>query len=375
MVTPALHPITIAVVGLGESGQSIVNHVRERSGVRIAALCDVDGERTRRAADAIGAEAYTDHRSLFQDSRRHGIDAHFLALPVHPLVDALLTAGSNAAPVVVSPPFARSVVEARRIVDAFKNAGAACWAPRPWRDAAPLEALARAAVGPGSVFACRVDALFGADVAGWRGDRARAGGGVLLHGAYDAIDFLVAALGLPLSVHAELSFAPSQGSPRTYDTEDAAALTLRFPRDVVAGVWAARCLGAPPIWRVRMATQRGLVEAVFDPRDRRENEIVSSASVDGAPATVVDNRELDKWPADRGASTENLAADGIRPSNALAGAIQVLNMLQGEVGPLPATAEQHLATLAVIDAAYLSAKTGASESPPSMLHAVSGNVA
>lgn len=375
MVTPTLHPITIAVVGLGETGQSILDHVRERPGVRIAALCDIDGERLRRAADSIGAEAYTDPRSLFQESRRHGIDAHFLALPIHQSVDALLTAASCAASVVVSPPFARSVVEARRIVDAFQSAGASCWAPRPWRDAAPLEALARAAVAPGSVFACRVDAVFGADVAGWRGDRARAGGGVLLHGAYDAIDFLVTTLGLPLSVHAELSFVPSPGGPRTYDTEDAAALSLRFPRDVVASAWAARCPGAIPIWRVRMATQRGLAAAAFDPRGRRDSETASTASVADPAATGADDRESEEWPADRGPSTGNHAGEGIHESNARTGAIQVLNMLQGEVGALPATAEQHLATLAAIDAAYLSAKTGASESPPSMLHAVSGNVA
>ena len=375
MVTPTLHPITIAVVGLGETGQSILDHVRERPGVRIAALCDIDGERLRRAADTLGAVAYTDHRSLFQESRRHGIDAHFLALPIHQGVDALLTAASNAASVVVSPPFARSVVEGRRVIDAFHDAGTCCWSPRPWRNTATLNSLAQVAAIPGSVFACRADVLADGHVSGWRGDRGRAGGGVLLHGAYDAIDFLVATLGLPLSVHAELSFAPSPGGPRTYDTEDAAAISMQFPRDVVASVWAARCTNTSPTWRVCMATPQGLAEATFDPQCHGNGDNPAMTSV--AEPAGLDHTEdgSHRGSADHGAPTKNHGVEGIRPSIAMAGMIQVLNMLQGEMGPLPATAEQHLATLAAIDAAYLSAKTGASESPPSILQAVSGRVA
>ena len=78
--------------------------------------------------------------------------------------------------------------------------------------------------------------------AGWRADRGRAGGGVLLNGAYGHVDLLVHLLGTPESVYAQthrLDFLPGAS---VYDTEDVAHVVLRFEggRGAVLSAWRGR---------------------------------------------------------------------------------------------------------------------------------------
>ena len=162
---------------------------------------------------------------------------------------------------------------------------------------------------------------------GWRGDSLRAGGGVLLNGAYAQVDLLVALLGMPDSVYAVCGFARAPGETLNYDTEDIALLLLRWGSDRCATL-AARRRVTPGKWHVMLAGTRGtlLWPGAESSSDGEEDRVHRTDGI-----------------ADQMSSVFGMAESGVRRAIS--------------------TAKDHLATLAVIDAAYLSAKTGAAEVP------------
>jgi predicted dehydrogenase len=172
---------------------------------------------------------------------------------------------------------------------------------------------------------------------GWRGDLARAGGGVLLHGAYEQLDLLVDRLGTPESVFAQGSSSIPPGKARSYDTEDACQVSLRFLGGRIATLDAVRRAG-PGAWKVRLVGGRRWMEVTGEGLDVRD------------PAGDL----VDHLPV----------RSGHRYGAALA---SYGGALRAGLRNLPSTAADHLPTLAVVEAAYLSMRTGQAESPARFL--------
>lgn len=73
--------IRAGVIGAGDRGMELVNHIRACSGVEVIAFADVYRTSLERAQGAVpGAAAYLDYRKLLDDP---GIDAVFIATPQH----------------------------------------------------------------------------------------------------------------------------------------------------------------------------------------------------------------------------------------------------------------------------------------------------
>ncbi len=330
------HQVTrlkVAQAGLVGVGAEYLSVLQADDQFDLVAVADADPERLRRFAEDTSLRTYEDYRSLIVESVQTGLDVLFVTLEPFQSVDLLEVAAEHGVGVFHKAPFARSLGEAQRLVDRFGAADCPLMVPRFWQTDPAFAGLNDLTTLAGRVYAATADAWTVEDPGGWRGDSARAGGGGLLNGAYEVADLLVTLLGVPESVFAQCSAAVAPGAARKYDTEDTALVSLRFTEDRIAGITAWR--GAPETFvRVALFGAERLVEVYPD-----------RLTITPCGGGSVEVREVQATPATAGA----LRAFGTA-------------RLAGGRKPAPA-AQEHLATMAVIEAAYLSAKTGAPESP------------
>jgi predicted dehydrogenase len=109
--------LRIAVIGAGHLGSRHAQKYAALAGVRLAAVCDVDIARARAAAQPSGAAAFSDYRKVKDVDAvsvvtptvtHHEVAAHFIDRGIHALVEK---------------PIARSVTEARDLVDRARAKG------------------------------------------------------------------------------------------------------------------------------------------------------------------------------------------------------------------------------------------------------------
>ncbi len=174
----------------------------------------------------------------------------------------------------------------------------------------------------------------------WLNDPELAGGGVLLHNCYDLIDELLLCFGLPQSVYAlTINQAPDR-QQRMSLTEDTAIVTMRFTDVLIAQICASRTLG-PARRHLRVHGQQRHLTAT-------EQEVV-----------LYDNGG-------------NLLEQKTYPDDAVPAKKRMLENLANAVWN-PDTCSLYpshgcdLQTMAVIEAAYLSARTGMAEDPERLL--------
>lgn len=303
----------------------------------LKAVADTDPKRLRRRTEAIPARAYEDYRSLVVETAHAGLDLLVVALQPFQSLGFLEMAADRRIPVFHQAPFARSVSEGRRVVSRFLEKACPFVVSRWWQFDPAFDTLRALTAGRSYVHAATARVETSDTSAGWRGDSVRAGGGVLLNGAYEAVDMLVHLLGLPETVYAQCAVRVKPPAPRPYDTEDAALLSLSFSRERIAQVTAIR--GAPEAsFRVTLVD----AEQTLDVTPER----LTITPRDKSPAQT--HTVWSKYPVVHalGAFAEQLTSD----ERAFA-----------------STGEEHLKTLAVIEAAYLSAKTAEPESPNRLL--------
>lgn len=85
-------PITVAIVGSGRQGRAILQELQKIEGVEVAAVCDVDPGRLKKAVRRVrGLRGYASHAEMFE--KESGLQAVFIATPTHlhrePALDAL----------------------------------------------------------------------------------------------------------------------------------------------------------------------------------------------------------------------------------------------------------------------------------------------
>ncbi|MHC4698278.1 MAG: Gfo/Idh/MocA family protein, partial [Planctomycetota bacterium] len=229
----------VALIGLAGVGGDYLAALRSEDGFDLVAVADTNREVLRqqvKPASGGSLGVYEDYRSLIVETAHAGLDLLFVALEPFQSIEFVELAASRGIGVFHKAPFARDVEEARRVIAQFEAHGCPLAVSRSWQhDCGLMESSAHPIRNPrknlseliGRVHAAAaiVRTADGAD--GWRGDRGRAGGGVLLNGAYEQVDMLISLLGVPESVYAQCSFQGAPGAVRKYDTEDAATLSLR----------------------------------------------------------------------------------------------------------------------------------------------------
>lgn len=328
------------LLGLTGVGAEYLAALQADAQLELVAVADDDPEVVHQAVESTQARGYEDFRSLIVEQSHAGLQVLVVALEPYRAVDFALLAAERGLAVFLKGPPARNLEEAQRLAQGFKAAGQPLVVSRPWHFEPAFNVLHDLSAQAGAVHTAAAQILVPRAVPlGWQGDSVRAGGGVLLYGSYELLDLLVQLLGVPSQVWAQCSFADVGGQARSYDTEDGVVLGLTFAQGRSASLSVARCVGLDaPQWSVCFAGARATIE--LSPKSLKVSTGESSR------------------PRTRRVRTSNRSAPALHAFTTALGE---------EQAHLDSSISAHLATLAVIDTLYLSARTGSAESPARLL--------
>ena len=324
-----MNDLRTGIVGIGGRGNIILSALAQNDSYRIQAIADQDLELATRAAQEHRAQAYDDYRSLIVQEE---LDVLFLILPNFLCDDCIRLAAKKGLHVFKEAPLARSLPEAAEWTDLMKKAQRRFHIGAQKRFAPGyLEAhrlLAEQTIG--DVYLARAESFlrFPGQFA-WRGDPVLAGGGVLLENAGHMIDQIIWNLGPPERIYSLNTARCSRKTLPPYRTEDTALLSMKFPEGAMGSVLTG-WMTTPLAERLIFHGTEGTIEV--------ETNILRLYDAEGR-LTLDDNYDVDEtW----------LVAQQIRYFANL--------LLDPQITPVSAAFE-HLANVAVIESAYLSART------------------
>lgn len=321
------------ILGIDGCGRALIESLLACPSIELIALADRDRDLAKDRAAELHIEAYDDYRSLIVEQP---LDALFVATPPFACHEHLKLAASRGIHVWRETPMARSVHEGADLIRAFEAAGARLAVARRWWFVTQAAALPDLDDLIGTPYAARGEASERrTDPLGWRGNNERAGGGVLIDRAYELVDAIVKLMHLPDEVQATTA---RRSGTRPYDTEDVASVTLRYQNGAMATILAHR------------RTWQAAWSLIFDGPDGSviiEPPTVRALAPDGTD--LIQPRTTDEAVYD--AQIEAFA-----------------QAVLADAKTHPSLASDHLATMAVIETAYLSARTGEPESPSQLYH-------
>jgi predicted dehydrogenase len=178
----------------------------------------------------------------------------------------------------------------------------------------------------------------------WRSDPVLAGGGAILYDCWEIIDRIVWNFGVPQQVYCVAGNTSSDRQQRLYLTEDTAIVTMKFNDFLSGTILAGRAAEAfdikPNKWLA--AQGQNILVKVND-----KNFEVADSQGKCLQRDEFDDDNLGKIMK----AMENFGSNLIAPDK----------------NPLVSTAADNLKVMAVIEAAYLSARTSMPEEPAKIL--------
>lgn len=112
--------LNVAVIGVGAIGKHHARVLSNLAGTRLTAVVDKNDSVAKDVANAYGATAYVDHRSMLEHERPHAVS---IAVPTPFHRDVALDALANGCDILIEKPIAMMVAEATDILDAAEAAG------------------------------------------------------------------------------------------------------------------------------------------------------------------------------------------------------------------------------------------------------------
>lgn len=348
--------LRIALVGAGDLGGKCLDALADVPSLQLVGVADRSPAGKQAAASA-GVEFFSDHRQLLGQLRP---DVLLVATPPGATVDLVRLAAQQNVHVVKGAPLARTLDEAAEMVGAMAGTGRGFAVLTPRRFNASYRALIGRRQRMGRLFLGRAHHVLNWGLEfGWRSDKASAGGGVLLEAGYQMIDLLVWAMGLPEEVyavtgrHGRPHMVEAGGEVESlgiYDTDDSAVVVLRHAD--AAGTVTASWVTSPPGEELLLHGQQGSGQASATRCVFRDDggTVLEAIDSDDRPASALAEQL-------RGLAEAFLKADAASDS-------EQLNRC-----PCESSAREHLLTMAVVEAAYLSDRTGQPEDPRHLLEA------
>lgn len=338
----AENAVKIAAIGLTEAAQKILDIAWESGLYTIVAVGDERSELAETAGRKYECSHYTDHRQLIIQT-----DADFLLFgsPVHQCADFIRLGIQEHFHILQSCPPAlnfEQLAEFYRLAHKEHQLFITLQNSRFRQPFDHIRSTVKDMADDGSQQWHLISAVCHVPMGPlepnerWLYDPNMAGGGVLLQQCYDLIDELILCFGLPQRVYAlTMSQAPDR-QQRMSLTEDTAVVAMRFTDTLIAQITASRTLG-PARRHLRIhgkdqhltATEEEVV--LYDNNGTLLGQ--ESYSQDEIPSKI--------------RMMENIARSVLNPEECI---------LYPEHG-------FDLNTLAVIQAAYLSTRTGMAEEP------------
>ncbi len=331
------------ILGLNERGRELLEAVSKIEYFELAAVADKDPSVAEKLAEEYECENYDDYRQLVMQNQ---LDCLLVAAGMHSCDEYVRAGMKKKFNVLKLAPPARNFEEAAEFVKlaeeegvrfAVANAGRflqSYLAMREYVRAGRLEqpfmitGFCNAGDEPG---------------AAWSTDPKLAGGGVLLHDCYEMIDQMMWNFPLPQQVYCLMTNQAQDKRQRLYLTEDTATVTMKFSDRLLGSVVACRRAGIGPRQEFVRVYAREAVLTVSGSR----------LTVSNSLGRTSEEFEFDIDRAGRLRQVlENFALAIIRP----------------EEQKLSSSGRENLKNMAVIESAYLSARTAMPEEPGKILH-------
>lgn len=334
--------LTAGILGLSTGGAGMLEAASQLRSFTVKAIADRDQQKVEKLATRYGCQPYTDYRQLIVQNE---FDCLLVAAETHACDEHLRAALKRRFHILKLAPAARNFEEASEYDHLARNAGVQFIVANCARFAASYR-TAHQVIAEG-----RLEHIFlvtaycsvrAGERAAWHVDPKLAGGGVLMHEGYQLIDQILSSFPLPQQVYAlNTSQAPDK-QQRLYRTEDTSVLSLKFTEAMLGNVVATRGHEIGPEENRLQIYGRDALLAIgphhvtLTTGGGRDNQHWQ----DRESQEVVMQRLLTDF------------AEGI------------LN--PGDGGPRSSIAE-NLKNMAVLESAYLSARTGFPEEPARIL--------
>lgn len=337
--TPAPPPVRLGVIGLGGYARKTVDALEQmdRGDVVVAAVADLNKELAERTAERFDARAFVDARSLIVESQ---LDALLMSLPHHVYPDFVPLAAERGLHLLKEKPLGRSFEEALAMVDLYDRAKAVFMIGTQRRFHPAFVAVRDRLEKIGRPFLVRSHFLFnlGGEWA-WRGERHKAGFGVMGHAGWHNFDLINGLFGPPGEVYGRQAGVGRADPVHPYDTDDTGLCMLRWGGGLMGYVACSRAAGWPVQLDLIVHGTAGSLAGSF-----RDWRLLDSAG------EVVEQGRVDQKKVNQKIELARLAAFLAAIRN------------KGQ-GGYPCSARENLVTQAVVESAYLSGRTGQPQEP------------
>lgn len=239
--------IRAAILGYGRSGSSMhAAAIEHHAGTfEMTAVCDIDPERKKQAAERFGCTIYDDYREMLESEK---LDLVSIVTRTHQHCEMACDCLDSGVNVLVTKPWAVDAAEAQRMIGAAEASGKLLlpWLPARWGCVLRRlqELLAEDVIG--NVFLVRRTVHSFGTRCDWQTER-RFGGGYLLNWGPHIVDPPIVLLGSPVkSVYARMKQVINPG-----DVEDVFFAVLTLENGAIVQAEHTVAVEGPPDWFIQ----------------------------------------------------------------------------------------------------------------------------
>ena len=342
-----------AVLGLNERGRLVLDSAHAAEYFQIEAVADTDTNLAEKMAEEYKCAAFDDYRQLItamDSSLNPEGRALLVAAPIHSCDEHVRLAIKKNFNVLKLAPGARDFEEAVELVCLSEDNGVKLAVANPGRYAGSFLALHEYLQQDRieQIFLLNAFCSFGNEqYPGWQSDPKLAGGGVLLHHCYQIIDQILWNFSVPQQVYSLHTNQAQDKQQRLYLAEDTAVVTMKFTDTFIGNLIASRRSGIGP--RQEFLQIYG--------KDRILKVSRSQFTVSDGLGEVCEQVEYEH-----------------DPKSCMTGLLKnfALSIFLPDKNRLCSSGRENLKNMAVMESAYLSARTGFPEEPARILQMPSG---
>ncbi len=316
---------------------------------QVKAVADQDRQKAEKTAAEYGCEGYSDYRQLIVQNQ---LDCLLVAAETHTCDEQLKAAMKRKFSILKLPPPARTFEEAREYVQLAESENVRFAVANAARFRSSY-VTAHELILQGHIehaFLVTACCMMGAaERPAWQTDPKLAGGGVLLYDGYQVVDQILWGLPVPEQVYALAANQAPDKQQRLYLTEDTALVCMKFSEALMGSLTVTRRNEIGPAGISLQIHGKGARLTVTD-------HAVGLDTDDGQ------GDQSWQYDEDEQVIAERLLASFARSLRA-----------PGE-HEFPGGAAENLRNMAVLESAYLSARTGFPEEPARILQ-MAGNSA
>ncbi len=335
-----------AILGLTDEGQQLLAVAAQSEQFDIVAAADADAELAEKIAQRYGCQAFDDYRQLVIQNE---LDVLIVAAPMHQCDEHVRAAMKKKFNILKLIPPALDFEQTAELMRLAKSENVCYAVADSYRFSPGFGKLADYLESQNArdfnliTGVCNLQVNIDDPNQRWLSDPQLAGGGVLLRNCYELIGLIVRYFGIPQQVYCVSTNQAPDKQQRLSITEDTAVFTMKFSDTLVANFVASRVFGSPAR-TLKIHTKDGFLTASGDKFTLSDNL-----------GNIAERLESESTESDSAAKMLKTFADAL---------------LSPDKNSSVDDKNSDLNIMAVIESAYLSARTAMPEEPLKVLDMV-----